>query len=126
MREVIFSEADVQSIGFDRYHHPDPRVQRHLEILWLKHHDFTHERIATLGGCSRSTVQRAVSDFLRGGLEQVRSVLVKGSHGELDDHRLSLEEIFEKEPPRSVKQAQHVIEAHTGVRRGLTQVRLFL
>ena len=126
MREIIFSEADVRSIGFDRYHHPDPRVQRLMEILWLKHHDFTHDRIATLAGCSRSTVQRALSDFLRGGLEQVRIVLVKESHGELDDHRSSLEEVFEKEPPRSVKQAQHVIEAHTGVRRGLTQVRRFL
>ena len=89
MREIVFSEADVQSIGFDRYHHPDPQVQRQMEILWLKHHDFTHERIAVLAGCSRSTVQRTLSDFLLGGLEQVRLVLVKESHSELDDHRPS-------------------------------------
>lgn len=126
MREIVFSEADVQSIGFDRYHHPDPQVQRHMEILWLKHHDFTHDRIALLAGCSRSTVQRTLADFLLGSLEQVRLVPVKESHCELDDHRLSLEALFEKDPPRSVKHAQHLIEQYTGIKRGETQVRLFL
>ena len=126
MREIIFSEADVQAIAQDRYHHPDPRVQRHMEILWLKHHGFSHENIALLADGSRSTVQRCLSAYLEGGLERIRQVPAKESQGELDDHRLSLEEIFSEQPPRSVKEAQHRIEQHTGIRRGLTQVRLFL
>jgi transposase len=126
MREITFTEADVQAIAHDRYHHPDPRVQRHMEILWLKHHAFPHEEIATLAGCSRRTVQRTLAEFLQGGLEQVRLVVPKGSHSDLDDHRVCLETIFKTEPPRSVKQARQVIEEHTGIRRGLTQVRLFL
>jgi transposase len=126
MREITFTEADVQAIGHDRYHHPDPRVQRHMEILWLKHHGFTHERIAALADCSRSTVQRTLSDYRDGGLELIRQVPAKQALSALDDHRLSLEEVFKKHPPRSVKQARHVIEQDTGIRRGLTQVRLFL
>ena len=126
MRDITFTDAEVQTIAEDRYHHPDPRVQRHLWVLWFKHLDFTHERIATLAGCSRSTVQRTLSEYEAGGLERIRQVPVKESHSELDDHRVSLEEIFTKHPPRSVKQARHVIEEHTGVRRGLTQVRRFL
>ena len=126
MREITFSEADVQAIAHDRYHHPDPRVQRHLWVLALKHHGFSHERIATLAGCSRSTVQRALSAYVEGGLERIRQVSVKQSSSELDDHRVCLEEVFTKHPPRSVKQARHVIEEHTRIRRGLTQVRHFL
>ena len=126
MREITFSEVDVQAIAHDRFHHPEPRVQRRLEILWLKHHGFTHERIATLAGCSRSTVQRTLSEYEAGGLERIRQVPVKEFHSELDDHRVSLEEVFTKHPPRSVKQARHVIEEQTGVRRSLTQVRHFL
>ena len=38
----------------------------------------------------------------------------------------SLEEYFQEHPPRSVKQARAIIEQHTGVRRGLSQVRHFL
>ena len=126
MREITFSEAEVQAIGHERYHHPDPCVQRHFEVLWLKHHDFTHERIATLAGCSRRTVQRIFSAYVEGGLELIRHIRGKEGHSELDDHRVSLEELFSKEPPRSVKQARQVIEERTGVRRGLTQVRHFL
>jgi hypothetical protein len=66
MRNVTFSEADVQGIAHERYHHPDPHVQRQMEILWLKHHEFTHERIATLAGCSRSTVQRTLTSVWHG------------------------------------------------------------
>jgi len=62
MRAITFSEADVQAVAHERYHHPDPRVQRHMEVLWLRHHAFSHERIATLAGCSRSTVQRTLSE----------------------------------------------------------------
>jgi transposase len=126
MRAITFPEADVQAIAHDRYHHPDPHVQRHMEILWLKHHGFTHEDIATLAGVSRSTVQRTLSAYVEGGLERIRQVPAKESHSELDNHRESVEEVFRKQPPRSVKEAQHLIEQHTGIRRGLTQVRRFL
>ena len=93
MREITFSEADLQAIGHERYHHPEPRVQRQLEILWLKHHGFPHERIATVAGCSRRTVQRTLTAYRDGGLERVRQVSAKQGHSELDDHRLGVEEL---------------------------------
>ena len=127
MREITFSEADVQAIAHERYHHPDPRVQRLMEILWLKHHRFPHERIATLAGCSRSTVGRTLSEYVAGGLDLLlRQLPIRRPNGELDGHRVSLEQIFKEHPPRSVKHARHVIEQHTGIRRGLTQTRRFL
>jgi transposase len=130
MRQVRFSEAEVQAIAHERYHHPDPRVQRQMEVLWLKRqadtYDLSHDDIAALAGCSRSTVQRTLSAFAEGGLEQLRLVAVKGGHSDLDDHRASLEEIFTKHPPRSVKEARHTILVATGIDRGETQVRRFL
>jgi transposase len=126
MRKITFSEADVQAIAHERYHHPDPRVQRHLEILWLKHHGFTQERIATLAGCSRSTVGRTLEQFDAGGLQRIRQVQLKEGHSELDSQRGSLEQLFQEHPPHSVKEARQQIEQHVGIRRGLTQVRRFL
>jgi transposase len=126
MHAITFSESDLQAIAHERYHHPEPRVQRHLEILWLKHHGLDHERIVTLAGCSRGTVQRTLRAYRDGGLERIRQLRTKQGHRELDEHRLCLEEVFQARPPRSVKEAQHLIEQHTGVRRGLTQVRHFL
>ena len=126
MREITFSEADVQAIGHDRYHYPDPRVQRHMEILWLKHHGFSHQDIALLAGGSRSTVQRTLTAYLEGGLERIRQAPSREAHSELDGHRASVQEAFSKRPPRSAKEAKHIIEQHTGIRRGLTQVRRFM
>jgi transposase len=126
MREITFSESDVQALAHERSHHPDPRVQRHMEILWLKHHRFSHEEIATLAACSRSTVQRALREYLRGGLDLLRQTSPRRPRSDLDNHRASLKEIFTLLPPHGVKQARHVIEEHTGIRRGLTQVRHFL
>src|SRR4051794_17525292 len=126
MREIIFTEEEVEVLSYERYHHPDPGVQRCLEILWLKHHGFSHELIATLAGCSRSTVQRTLSEYLDAGLPSIVRITIHEPHSELDEHRVGLEELFQQQPPRSVKHAQHLIEQRTGIRRGLTQVRHFL
>jgi transposase len=126
MRHLTFSEADVQAIAHERYRHPDPRVQRQMEILWLKHHGFSHERIATLAGASRSTVQRCLTTYHQGGLERIRAVPPRTPRSQLDAQRVSLEETLQARPVRSVKHARYLIEQCTGIRRGLTQVRLFL
>src|SRR5450432_1240061 len=86
----------------------------------------SHFRSLGLAACSRSTVQRTLNEYVQGGLELLRQVPLRQPHSDLDNHRASLKEVFTKEPPRGVKQARHVIEERTGIRRGLTQVRRFL
>jgi transposase len=123
---MTFSEADVQVLAHQRYHHLDPRVQRYLEILWLKHHGLAHDRSATLAAVSRSIVQRCRAAYHHGGLARIRAVAPHPSHSARDDQRATLEAYFTQCPPRSVKQAQDAIENRTGIRRGQTQVRQFL
>lgn len=126
MRTVAFSAADLEHIAYDRYHYPDPPVQRKMEVLWLLHHGETHERIATLAGVSRSSVHRYLTDYLEGGLDRIRRCPHKGSVSPLDEHQASLEEYFDQHPPHTVAAAQQVIEQRTGIRRGQSQVRRFL
>ena len=126
MRSISFPAADLEAIAYDRYHHPDPRVQRKLEVPWLKHQGLTHAASAALAGVSRSSVQRYLDEYLQGGLEQVRRCPWTGPASALDAHRHSLEEHFRHQPPRSTQEAQDTIARRTGIRRGLTQVRRFL
>ena len=44
MRRFDFTDEQRQAIARDRYQHVDPRVQRRMELLWLKAHGETHER----------------------------------------------------------------------------------
>ena len=94
MRRVTFSADDLTAIAWERYHHPEPRVQRKMEILWLKHHGQTHADIARLAGVARSTVQRTLDEFLAGGLEGIRRCPWVSPGSALEQHRLSLEEHF--------------------------------
>jgi transposase len=126
MRRFTFAPEDLDAIRHERYQHPHPRVQQKMEVLWLKSQGCTHDDIAHLAGVSRRTVQRYLDEFAKGGLTRIRRLPWKGKPNELAAHQASLEDSFLEHPPSSVRQAQAVIEQQTGVRRSLTQVRVFL
>ena len=126
MRTITFTAEDRRDLAHDRYHHPDPRVQRKMEVLWLKSHGLNHDDIAAYADVSRRTVQRYLDEYLEGGLPRLRRCPGNHPQSALVEHEASLEEYFQKHPPRSAKQARAVIEQRTGVRRGLSQVRHFL
>jgi transposase len=126
MSRLTFTADDLAAIAFERYHHPEPFVQRKLEVLWLKSQGLAHHDIARLAGVGRASVQRYLAQFRQGGLDAIRRYPWHGRRGALDEHRVSLEDYFRQHPPRSVKEAQHQIEQRTGIRRGETQVRRFL
>jgi transposase len=126
MRHFTFTPEDLDAIRRDRYHHPHPRVQQKMEVLWLKSQAFTHADIASLADVSRHSVQRYLDEYADGGLERIRRLPWKGKPSELDVHRPSLEDYFLENPPRSAREAQAAIEGETGVRRGLSQVRAFM
>jgi transposase len=126
MRRFTFSREALAAIRHDRYHHPHPRVQHKMEVLWLKSQGLTHEDIARLAAVSRRSVQRYLDEFAEGGLERLRRLPWPGQANELAAHQASLEDYFLEHPPRSTREAQAAIEQQTGVRRGLTQVRAFL
>jgi transposase len=126
MRRFTYTSEDLDAIRHERYHHPHPRVQQKLEVLWLKSQGFTHEDIARLAGVSRRSVQRYLDEFADGGLERIRRLPWKGKANQLVAHQASLEDYFRHNPPRSSREARDAIEQQTGVRRGLTQTRVFL
>jgi transposase len=122
----MFTEDQRRIIASERYCHPNPRVQRRMEMLWLKCNGETHERIAKLAGVDRRTVQRLLDLFEVGGLEAVYNFGEKGRANGLAPHREPVEAAFRELPPRTVAEARDRIEQLTGVRRSHTQVWLFL
>ena len=119
MRPIIFTAEDRRALAHDRYHHPDPRVQRKMEVLWLNSHGLGHDDIAALADVSRRTVQRYLDQYLEAGLARLRQSRWHQPRSALAGHQDSLEEYFREHPVRSAKQAQALIEQRTGVRRGL-------
>src|ERR1035438_6063167 len=114
MRRFMFTEDQRRIIESERYCHPNPRVQRRMEMLWLKCNGETHERIAELAGVDRRTVQRLLDIFEVGGLESVRNFGEKGRVNGLAPYREPVEAAFRERPPRTVAEACDRIEQLTG------------
>ena len=58
MLRINFTEEEISALNFERYHYPDPRVQKKFEVLWLKSQDISHETIGRLSGVCSRQVQR--------------------------------------------------------------------
>ena len=121
-----FCDGTIEAIGRDRYHHPDPRVQERMEILWLKSKGESHDRIAELSNVSRSTVQRTLRIYSAKGLDGIRSFGWKGQPSALTPHRATIEEEFRRHPPHTAHEAARRIEELTGVQRKPSRVRKFM
>ena len=60
MLKLEFTEGEKQALHYERYHHPHPRVQQKLEVLWLKSQGLPHREIARLAGVSENTASAAI------------------------------------------------------------------
>ena len=126
MRRFEFTDEQLEFIKRERFQHPDPPVQRRLEILWLKAHGEKQKRTAQLAGVGRATVQRVLSMFSEGGLEKVCTLNRHHPTSEREEPRPTIEVDFREQPPHTISEACERIEQLTGVRRKETQVRRFL
>jgi transposase len=126
MRHFTFTEEVRKALAYERYNHPEPRVQQRMEIVWLKCQRETHERIAELASTSRRTVQRVLDVFASDGLDGLRTFHWKGPSSALTPHRESLDTEFRERPPQTVAEACRRIEELTGVCRKPSLVRKYM
>ncbi|MCA2869262.1 MAG: helix-turn-helix domain-containing protein, partial [Microcystis sp. M110S1] len=52
MINLEFTEEEKNSLYYERFHHPHPRVQLKMEVLWLKSQKIPHQKICQLAGIS--------------------------------------------------------------------------
>ena len=124
--QIAFTPEIIETLNYERYHHPVPLVQRRMETLWLKSHDLPHALIAKLAGVSENTIRDYFQLFAEGGVDQLKQVDFYRPDSDLVEHTTSLEAYFHEHPPATIKEAQNRIETLTGIKRGETQVAEFL
>jgi transposase len=126
MLRLTFTPDQIAALGFERYHHPHPRVQRRMEALWLKSQGLPHRQIARLTGVTPNTLRAYLRLFQSGGVAALTRFDFHRPQSDLMDHCDCLEEYFLEHPPATAKEAGAAIERLTGVKRSDTQVRQFL
>ncbi|BBO92093.1 hypothetical protein DSCOOX_52730 [Desulfosarcina ovata subsp. ovata] len=126
MIKVEFSEQDLKTIEYERFHHPIPRVQRRMEVLWLKSQGLPRKQIAKISGACDNAVTKYLRLYRQGGLDEVRKVNFYRPESDLGTYSDSIEQHFRDNPVANIAQAAAEIERLTGIRRSKTQVGVFL
>ena len=123
---INFTQEQRNQLNYERYHHPHPMVQKKMEVLYLKSHGLPHQEICKLCPISKTTLVKYLKQYHQGGIEQVKQLNYTGKSNELNEHRETIESYFQEHPPRTVAEAQAIIEKLTGIKRKPTQIRAFL
>ncbi len=126
MITISFSDAEIDALHYERFHHPHPHVQKKIEVLYLKSQGFSHQDICRIVRISEVTLVKYLTAYLEGGIEKLKEINFYQPQSELDLHKTSLKEYFEQYPPVSIAEAQSKIEELTGIKRSPTQVQAFL
>ncbi len=126
MIKIDFTQERINALYYERYHHPHPKVQNKMEAIYLKSQGTTHKDICRLCQISKTTLAVYLKQYQEGGIDHLKKLGYKGQPSELQEHATTLEEYFRKHPPRTVAEAQAIIEKLTGIKRSPTQVRAFM
>ena len=126
MIKIEFTPEEIDALEYERYHHPDPKVQKKMEVLYLKSQKVEHQEICHLCRISKTTLTTYLKQYQDGGIERLKEFGYAGPSSELDEHATTLEDYFKEHPPRTVAEAQHAIQEQTGIERSPTQIRAFM
>ena len=126
MIRIEFSEEEIKALDYERYHHPHPKVQKRMEVLYLKARGVSHQEICRLCNISKMSLTTYLKQYIEGGIERLKHFNYQGQRSELSTHTDTLKAYFKKHSPHTISEAQAAIESLTGIKRSPTQVREFL
>ena len=126
MLRITFSEADLDAWRYWRVQHPDRRIQRRMEALYVRSQGVANGDSLRLCRLSKASFHRSLHAYVTGGLEALKHLQPQRPRRALHRHRATIDAEFRPLPPATVAEAAARIEALPGMARRPTQVRPLL
>lgn len=127
MRTINLSISERDKLNYERYHYPDPIVQKRLQAVYLiGTFSGSATEIGRIVDASRNSVSGWVNTYESGGFDALCKVGYGTNRSELDSHSTSILESFKANPPMSAAEAASRILDLTGIDRKITQVKAFM
>ena len=123
MIQIMLSESEMDELRVNRFINPDPEVQRRAEIVLLSAHDISHAKISDILDCHRNTITNVLHRYEANGIPGLASLPRPGRRSALTPHVQSISESLDKDPVRSVNEADECIKDLTGIVRKPSRVR---
>lgn len=127
MLPLNLSKTEIQRLNYERYHYPDPLVQKRIHAVYLKIiTGLSNELIGVLADLNRDSVGDWIKCYQQGGFDALSQVGYGTNKSELENYADSILESFIKQPPMTINEAKWRIETMTGISRSPSQVRAFM
>ena len=72
MIALEFTTEEIDALEYERYHYPDPKVQKKMEAVYLKSQGIEHQEICRLVRISKPTLVAYLKQYQDGGIEQLK------------------------------------------------------
>lgn len=123
---VYFSDAALEELKHIRFNDLRISVQKKAEALILHAHNLPTQEIAHILDVCENTVCSYLNEFNRTGIDGLLERTSRLKKGELEQYKDIIEADFRKKLPHTSNEAVKRIEELTGLKRGKTQVKIFL
>ena len=121
------SEAELEILNYDRYHYPDPMVQKRLHAVYLKGRlNYSNTMTGFISGLHPNVVARWISVYQQQGLAALKTNNYGKGKSKLETHAATLLADFEATPPHNSAEAAQRIFEKTGILRSAQQIRAFM
>jgi len=126
MMRLNFTEDKRSQIEHLRFHHPNPKIRRRYEVLWLKCLGYQNVEIAKIANVHHDTVTEFTKMYLEGGIEGVSTLHYRIPPSAFDSYKEQIKDDFQQKPSKSLKETIARLEEITGVCRKVRQVANFM
>ena len=121
------SEADLELLNYDRYHYPEPMIQKRLHAVYLKGSlNYSNTMIGFISSLHPNIVALWLKTYQNQGLAALKTNNYGKGKSKLETHAATILAAFGATPPHSAAEAAQRIFEKTGVRRSTQQVRVFM
>ena len=77
MINIEFTPEEIDVLELERYHHPDPKVQKKMEVLYLKSQKLEHHEICRLCRITEPTLVAYLKQYQEGGIDQLKKTGIR-------------------------------------------------
>lgn len=121
------SKAEIDKLNYERYHYPQPMIQKRIFSVYLKAElNYSNSTIGLITGLHANIVSYWIGVYKEKGFEGLLTNNYGTNKSRLEEHGESILGSFSQKPPMNTAEAAQRISEMTGINRSEQQVRAFM
>ncbi len=127
LTKLNLREEAIRQLNYERYFYPCPKIQKRIHVIYLKATKYmSNKEIGSILDVHPNSISKYIKIYEREGFSGLCKTHYPSKKSDLEAHKESIIEDFERTAVYSISQAMSRIKALTGIERKPTQIRMFM